>query len=172
MDATSPTSEAHLPCGTNANGMASVFSVWSDFMDAYGVWLAGISLVSFVAGLMLVPVFIARIPPDYFSHPHRHLLSADARHPLIRLLLAGLKNLLGAALAFAGLIMLFTPGQGLLTLLVGLMLMNYPGKFALERWFIARPHILPAINWLRTRHGHPPLMPPLKKHGSAPPADP
>ncbi|RME33433.1 MAG: hypothetical protein D6786_07715, partial [Gammaproteobacteria bacterium] len=60
----------------------------------------------------------------------------------------------------AGLIMLFTPGQGLLTMLVGLLLMNYPGKYRLERWLVTRPRVLETLNWIRARTGHPPLAAP------------
>ena len=130
------------------------------FFTDHAAWLVTISVASFIAGLLLVPVFITRIPADYFSHPHRERWSASARHPLIRLAIAGAKNLLGGILVLAGLVMLVTPGQGLLTLLAGLVLMNYPGKFALERWLITRPRVLPAVNWLRDRHNHPPLQAP------------
>lgn len=60
----------------------------------------------------------------------------------------------------AGLLMLFMPGQGLLTLLVGLTIMNYPGKHALERWLIERPYVMQAVNWLRAKYGQVPLLPP------------
>jgi len=53
-----------------------------------------------------------------------------------------------------------TPGQGLLTLLVGLLLMNFPGKYQLERWLVGRPGVLGALNWLRRRGGHEPFEPP------------
>ena len=78
----------------------------------------------------------------------------------MRLVLTGVKNAIGAVFVIAGLIMLVFPGQGLLTLFVGLMIMNYPGKFALERWLIQRPYVLPAVNRLRERYGHPPLEDP------------
>ena len=130
------------------------------FLTDHAVWLMAASVISLLAGLLLVPVFITRIPVDYFSHSHRHRLSASSRHPLIRLLIVGSKNLLGIVLIVAGLLMLFLPGQGLLMLLVGLIIMNYPGKFELERWIILRPHVLPAINWLRTKYNHPPLLAP------------
>jgi hypothetical protein len=55
--------------------------------------------------------------------------------------------------------MLLTPGQGLLTLLAGLLLMDFPGKYAMQRRLIEHPPILRAINRLRARHGHPPLRP-------------
>jgi hypothetical protein len=100
---------------------------------------------------------IVRIPPDYFLHDRRQSLSSKGSHPFLRLLLTGAKNALGAVLLLVGIVLLFLPGQGLLTLLLGLMIMNYPGKFDFERWLVRRPHVLPALNWLRARYGRPPL---------------
>lgn len=128
------------------------------FLNEHAVWLVTASVLSLVVGVSLLPFFITRIPVDYFSHPHRHYMSASSRHPLIRLIIMGIKNLLGLVFIIAGLLMLILPGQGLLTLLVGLMIMNYPGKFTLERWIILRPYVLPAVNWLRTKYDHPPLL--------------
>ena len=51
--------------------------------------------------------------------------------------------------------MLVLPGQGLFTIFVGLMLSNYPGKFYIERKFIAIPSVLSAINWLRKKSNTP-----------------
>ena len=68
-----------------------------------------------------------------------------------------MKNLLGALLVVLGLVMLVTPGQGLLTLLAGLLLMNFPGKYRLECWVVLRPGVLRALNWLRGRGGQPPF---------------
>ncbi len=126
----------------------------------HGQLLVVASIASLLVALLTLPLFVARIPPDYFSHPHRHRLSAQAGHPLVLLFLAAVKNLLGALFLLAGLVMLFTPGQGLLTMLVGLMLMNYPGKYRLERWLVTRPRVLQALNWIRARTGHPPLAAP------------
>ena len=69
-------------------------------------------------------------------------------------MLVVLKNALGLVLVILGFIMLFTPGQGLLTLLAGSLLMNFPGKYQLERWLVLRPGVLRALNWLRHRGGH------------------
>ncbi|MDB4575664.1 hypothetical protein N9112_01760 [bacterium] len=128
------------------------------FLEEYGVWLVVASSISLIIGLLLLPFFLTRIPVDYFSHNHRHYLLENSRHPLIRLLITGLKNLLGMVFVVAGFLMLFLPGQGLVTLLVGLIIMNYPGKFALENWLIRRTFVLPAVNWLRVKYDHPPLL--------------
>ena len=137
------------------------------FLTDHAAWLVAVSAISLLVGLLLVPVFITRIPVDYFSHSHRHRLSASSRHPLISLLIAGSKNLLGIVFIVAGLLMLFLPGQGLLMLLAGLIVMNYPGKFALEGWLIQLPHVLHTINWLRTKYNHPPLLAPHDKSGKS-----
>lgn len=140
--------------------MDAIISSGIELLSDYAGWFIGVSIASLVAAVLLVPALIKRIPADYFSHSQRHRLAPTSRYPAINFALAGAKNLLGAILVLAGLLMLFVPGQGLITLLVGLMIMNYPGKFALERWLIQRPHVLSAVNWLRARHGQPPLDPP------------
>ena len=57
----------------------------------------------------------------------------------------------------AGLAMLVLPGQGLLTILIGLMLLDFPGKRRLERRIVARPAILAMLNRMRARRGRDPL---------------
>jgi len=53
--------------------------------------------------------------------------------------------------------MLVLPGQGLLTMFISLMLLDFPGKRRLEQSIVRRPIILRSINWLRERHHRPPL---------------
>jgi hypothetical protein len=131
-----------------------------DFFGEYAVWIFTISLLSFVIGLISMPMLVARIPVDYFSHHKRHRMANSSRHPLIRFIMTGFKNMLGAILLVAGLVMLFTPGQGLLSILFGLMVMNYPGKYRLERWIINRPLIFSTVNSMRKKQGQPPLLSP------------
>jgi len=120
-------------------------------------WLAALSVLLFIATLILVPILVVRIPPDYFAHKRARPLLWAAHHPVIRLLLLFGKNLVGLLLVVAGLAMLVLPGQGMLTLLVGIALLDFPGKWRLERWVVTRPPVLRSINWLRQRRGHPPL---------------
>jgi len=58
----------------------------------------------------------------------------------------------------AGIVMLVLPGQGILTIVIGLMLSNFPGKYRLERWLVMRPRVLRTINWLRQRSKRNPLL--------------
>jgi hypothetical protein len=123
-------------------------------------WGSGLSLVALVATVIGVPWVVARLPRDYFNQSHRAVWRDWGDEPWFALVLGGLKNLLGALLVLLGMVMLVTPGQGLLTLLVGLLLMNFPGKYQLERWLVGRPGVLAALNWLRGRGGHEPFDPP------------
>jgi hypothetical protein len=71
-----------------------------------------------------------------------------------------MKNVLGILLVALGGLFLVTPGQGLLTVLAGLVLINFPGKRALELWIIRFPLVLRAVNWLRGKRGREPLQVP------------
>lgn len=134
-----------------------------DLVAEHSAWLVAGSVVSMLVGAVLVPALVLRLPADYFHQPRRDVVSTSRGHPLVRALLAGIKNAVGAVFLVAGLALLVLPGQGLLTLLAGLIIMNYPGKFAFERWLIRRPHVLPALNWLRRRYGRAPLLAPPGK---------
>ena len=130
-----------------------------DFAAEYAVLFVTVSVVSFIVSIVLTPILILRIPPDYFSHERRHRVLAK-QHPIIRFVLIAAKNMLGIVLILAGLALFVLPGQGLITMLVGLLITDYPGKFALERWLVLRRRVLPTLNWLRTRYGRAPLRTP------------
>ena len=121
------------------------------------LWASGFSLLTLVATLAAVPWVVSRLPANYFSSPRRTTWHLGSRMSLAGLVFMVLKNIFGVMLVLLGLIMLFTPGQGLLTLLAGLLLMNFPGKYHLERWLVLRPGVLRGLNWLRQRGGHPPF---------------
>ena len=123
---------------------------------------SALSLGAVILALVGVPWVVTRLPADYFSQPRRHSWRKSDDEPLFAVVIGVLKNIVGAVLVILGAIMLVTPGQGLLTLLAGLLLMNFPGKYQLERWVVMRPGVMRALNWLRNRQGqlpfeHPPL---------------
>lgn len=124
------------------------------------IWyLAAFSIVSFFGTIIAIPLLVIRIPQDYFSETKRHRWEPWAHeHPAIRWTLLILKNLLGYVFIFLGIAMLLLPGQGVLTILLGMMLINFPGKYRLERWVITRAPVLNTINTLRHRAGRTPLV--------------
>lgn len=116
------------------------------------------SALVFVLSLASLPWLVAQIPDDYFAQQKRHPQRKTKRFPGLWLLVAVIKNTLGGLLLFAGFIMLFLPGQGILTMVAGLMMMNYPGKYALERRIALSPSIFSKLNWLRHKANKPPLQ--------------
>ncbi|MDZ7737312.1 MAG: PGPGW domain-containing protein [Gammaproteobacteria bacterium] len=121
-------------------------------------WLFAFSLLTFFGTLIAVPMLLVRIPRDYFAHEKRERLTQRNHNILSKTFLVVIKNAIGCVLVFMGIIMLFTPGQGIITILVGLMLLNYPGKYRLERWIVSRPAVFRTINWLRRRARREPLV--------------
>lgn len=111
------------------------------------------SLVMLVASVLGVPFFLARLPADYFTRPEAS--GGDARPS--RLLLRVAKNLLGVLFVALGILMLVLPGQGLLTLFVGLLLVDFPGKRRVVHRVVAAPRVLGIVNALRRRWNRPPL---------------
>ena len=119
-----------------------------------GIWLAATALTVAIAAVMVV-----RLPPTYFSedaasHAERLAPWRSAR--------ALAQNALGLVLIAVGLVMSVPgiPGQGLLTVLIGLMLVDFPGRRPVERALARRPGVLAGMNRIRARFGQPPLRPP------------
>ena len=115
--------------------------------------LAGLSLLMFVVTLVVFPLVIIYLPEDYFVRDRRDPARQTRRHPAVWLVLTVLKNVLGVILVVAGAAMLVLPGQGLLTMLLGVTLVNFPGKFALERRIVSRPSVANTLNRIRESAG-------------------
>ena len=124
------------------------------------LWMGTLSLVAFFLTLILVPVLVVHIPPDYFLQKKRKLANLQGRYPVIRLTGIVVKNILGMVFVLAGLAMLVLPGQGIITILIGVMMLNFPGKRNLERRIVMQPNILGAINWMRDKAHKPALQAP------------
>jgi hypothetical protein len=132
-------------------------TVWLGQYQEVFFWLGIISVLTFIVSLFSLPWLVARIPEDYFLYSKRHPANLKKSHPLTRLILLAGKNILGAILIAGGIIMLFIPGQGLLTVAMGLLLMDYPGKYQFERRMVQNENVLHGLNWLRARAKTQPL---------------
>ncbi len=119
--------------------------------------LATISLVTFLLSLIVIPWIVVRLPADYFTDETRPKLPFKDAHPIIGLSINLLKNIMGVILIIAGILMLVLPGQGILTILIGLGLVNFPGKYKLERYLVTKTGVLKGMNWLRKKANKPPL---------------
>jgi hypothetical protein len=108
---------------------------------------------------------VVQLPATYFLESRPRGWWVD-RHPILCGVVRILKNLLGAVLVVVGALMLLTPGQGLLTILIGIMLLDFPGKRTLERKLLGRPGVRNALNRLRARFGKPPLVLEQQREGA------
>lgn len=119
----------------------------------------GLFIFSLVLSFLAIGIVMVKIPENYFSsHYRRDFLPNSAW--LVRWGAVILKNILGVILILIGIILSLpgVPGQGILTILLGLIMLDIPGKRPLEARIIKRPVILAAVNDLRARYNKPPLI--------------
>lgn len=118
-----------------------------------------IFLVTFSLSLAIVSVIMVKIPADYFKkdRPRKVL---PHHHPAVRFIAILGKNVLGVLLVALGIVLSLpgVPGQGILTILLGIMLLDFPGKRTLEHKLVSRPQVLKTINKLRHKFGKPELV--------------
>lgn len=119
----------------------------------------GIFLVTFSANLALVSVILVKIPADYFQNSSKKKFLAK-QSPVVRVLAIIGKNVAGVLLVILGVLLSLpgVPGQGILTILLGIMLLDFPGRRSLERRIVGWPKVFNAINKLRRRFDKPPLV--------------
>jgi uncharacterized membrane protein SpoIIM required for sporulation len=132
-----------------------VVDIWSRYqweVEVLGIASAAMLVISAV----LIPYLIVRLPADFYAESN-HRRRLFQHRPLLRIVFLMVKNTFGWLLLVAGILMLVLPGQGILTILAALALLDFPGKRALEMRILHRPVILNGINWLRRRAGREPL---------------
>jgi len=124
------------------------------FIRAHMAMTIGAGVATLAISIGLTAWVLVRLPDDAFAKPH-----APSGHPVVRVL----KNVGGVLLILLGIVLSFPgiPGQGFLTILIGLMLTDIPGKRRVELWVLRRPTVNKAITKLRERYGRAPLeLPP------------
>jgi hypothetical protein len=116
-------------------------------------------VVTFAGSIGLVSFMLVRIPATYFHSSHDRDFWVE-RHRAVRWSGLVMKNTLGVVLVLLGIVMSLpgVPGQGILTILLGLMLLDLPGKRRWEQKLVKRPKVLQTINRLRGKFDKPPLV--------------
>ena len=136
---------------TSFNSLIEIFNVYKNLI----LWFGSISLFVFLFSLLSIKWLVSLIPEDYFIN--KKDLKIKTSNIFIWYIVLIFKNLIGYSLILGGIMMLVLPGQGLFTIIIGLMMSNYPGKYSIEKKFIAIPTILKSINWLRRKSNKPPI---------------
>jgi hypothetical protein len=121
-------------------------------------WLFGLSVIVFIGSIVIGWFVLIRLPEDYLTRDHSTKVYRF-KSKLVNLVIEVVRNLFGVAFLVLGVVMLFTPGQGILSIIVGIELVEFPGKQKLIRKILAYPKVLKAINKLRTKANKPPLRP-------------
>ena len=127
---------------------------WQEVLLGFGLFVLTLLISLLVVGFLLIV-----LPSTYFLDSHDRNLWVD-RHPVVRWTGIVLKNLLGIGLIVLGILLSLpgVPGQGLLTVLVGVTLLDVPGKRRFERKLLSRPVVMRNVNRVRERFGREPLQ--------------
>jgi hypothetical protein len=126
------------------------------------IGLSAFSIVTCVVSVVVASWAVRRLPADYLLHePER---ARGSERPSLALIA---RNLAGGLLVLLGLVLIPLPGQGVLTILAGLALMDFRGKRRVEHWLMLRPAVFAAINHSRVRAGRPRLVQPAPRAGES-----
>jgi hypothetical protein len=119
----------------------------------------GLFLLSLTISFAALGIVMVKIPENYFSSHYERDFLPDSPF-LVRWGAVIVKNIFGVFLVLLGIVLSLpgVPGQGVLTILLGLIMIDIPGKRPLEARIIKRPAVLNAINKLRAKYNKPSLI--------------
>lgn len=112
-----------------------------------------LSIVTFIGSLLIIPWLILRLSPDYFIRHRLDVVERHRRHSVLAIIIFFLRNTVGFGLLAAGMAMLVMPGQGILTMLIGLSFMDFPGKHRLLEKVVQSMRVQRSLNWIRRKGG-------------------
>ena len=124
-------------------------------MVGHWLWIISLSVFMVIFSVVGFSAFIISLPPNYFEQEQYR---TRIKNPFLGLGVRILKNAIGVIVLVFGLVMLIAPGQGVLTVLAGVILCDFPGKRRLERKLIRLPRVLSTINRIRRYYKRPPLV--------------
>jgi hypothetical protein len=131
-----------------------------EFLRHYSliIELLGIlSVLTFIGSLIAIPWIIGRLPVNYFILHRRMVEQRHKRHPVLAKIIFFARNFVGTLFFLAGMAMLVLPGQGLITILIGISFMDFPGKHRIVDYLIRRPAVIRLLNWIRRKEKKPPF---------------
>lgn len=134
-----------------------------DWLSANSLFIsaiAGVSATLLAVTILAAPWAVSRLPSDYLLHR----LDPPAMQGIRRRMMSLLRGFLGLVIVLLGLVMMITPGPGVIMILLGISVAEFPGKSRLLVYLATRPNVLASLNWMRRRHGKPPLIEPDNHH--------
>ena len=139
--------------------MVSLTGFWESLTPGNILLGVGLFVASLAVSFGAIAIVMVKIPPNYFSTHYERDFLPDSSW-LVRWGAVILKNVFGVFLILLGIVLSLpgVPGQGILTILLGIIMLDIPGKRPIEAKIIQRPAVLAAINKLRARYNKPPLV--------------
>ena len=135
-----------------------LYDLWDSVTWEYLLFGVVLFLGSLALSFAAIAIVMVKVPKNYFSsHYKRDFLPGSSF--IVRWGAVIAKNIFGVFLILLGIALSLpgVPGQGILTILLGLIMLDIPGKRPLEARIIKRPAVLSAINNLRAKYGKEPL---------------
>jgi hypothetical protein len=125
----------------------------------------GVSIVYFI----IISYIITQMDKEYFLYKNGgdnqitddvHIKKSylSSKNSGIRYLVNIAKIIIGVFLLVCGIVMLVLPGQGLITMLIGLSLIPFPGKHKLEQNLLGRKSVRSSLNWIRAKANKDPFI--------------
>ncbi|HIG84778.1 MAG TPA: hypothetical protein EYG40_05770 [Verrucomicrobia bacterium] len=126
---------------------------WNWISDNYRLiqWIGIASILLFFLSLFILRCVIIQLPDDYFLNDSSALNKRSGN--LIDLARRVAKNLFGFLLIICGIILLFIPGQGLVTIVLGAWIMDLPWIIKIKRKFVYSRLVKKTLNWVRSKNG-------------------
>ena len=122
-----------------------MFSDWISDYNQIIQWAGIVSVFLFFLSLFLLRYVILRLPEDYFI-----TASSISKNPQ-KIIVRVAKNAVGFLLTIWGIILLFTPGQGMITILIGLCLIDLAIVNQFKKKIINNRKVQKALNWIRIK---------------------
>lgn len=114
-------------------------------------WLGLFSVLTFIGSLIAIPWIIGRLPENFFIRHRQVVEERHKSHPVVAKLTLVLRNAVGFFFLVAGLAMLVLPGQGIITMLIGITLIDFPRKHQVIDSLVRRPRVIKLLNWIRDK---------------------
>ena len=123
----------------------------------YFEWLGLLSVLTFIGSLVVIPWIISRLPVNYFIRHRQLIAKRHELHPVLARITFVSRNIVGFVFFLAGVAMLVLPGQGIITIVIGISLMDFPKKHQLVDHLVRHPRLIKLLNWIRRKEKKPPF---------------
>ena len=137
--------------------MPRVMTLISDWIDNYQTlvwWMGLLSALIFIGFLVATPIIIIHLPSDFF-HKRMAPLHENAHLSVFKICYLIVKNFFNAALVSVGIALIFLPGQGIFAIVIGVSLMNIPGKHKMMCRIVRTKWLMRSLNRFRFRFNKP-----------------